>query len=42
MNNPRLNKILLQEFKEEINKRNVYSEDDTVSIDVPEEDPFYK
>jgi len=42
MNNPRLNKNLLQDLKNEMNSRNIYSSGDTVSVDVPEGDPFYK
>lgn len=42
MNNPRLNKILLQELKDEINKRDIYSESDSISIDIPEDDPFHE
>ncbi len=42
MNNPRLNKILLKELKDEINERNLYTDGDSISIDISEEDPFYK
>jgi len=42
LNNPRLNKNLLEDIRDEVSNRKFYSGNDEVSIEVEEQDPFYK
>jgi hypothetical protein len=42
INNPRLNKMLLNQIKEDINTRRLYTPNDSIDIQIEENDPFYE
>jgi hypothetical protein len=42
INNPRLNKGLLNQIKKDENTRRLYTPNDTVDIKIEESDPFYE